>query len=229
MTSEHGQPTLQALVFDAYGTIFDVNAVADECETIYPGHGQALTRLWRAKQLEYSWLLSLMGRYEDFWQVTERALAYSCRALLLPDEPIARSPLMDAYLRLPVFSDVPEALDSLSGYRLAILSNGSPEMLSAVVARNRLTEAFAYVISVDEVGIYKPSARVYELAARKLEVDAESIGFVSANAFDVAGAKSFGLWTCWVNRTEATFDELDLPPDLIVGDLAELSGVLKRQ
>ncbi len=217
-----------ALAFDAYGTLFDVHSVISTCNQVFPEKGPALSQLWRAKQLEYTWLRSLMGRYEDFWQVTESALVFACRSLNLSCPPATRQKLMDAYLHLDAYPEVPLALRSLSTYKLAILSNGSPRMLAAVVESTGLGGVFSDVISVDEVKIYKPSPRVYELAPRHLKVPQDVIGFISSNFWDIAGAKSFGLWTCWINRFKAPADELGFRPDAIIGSLAELSAALRK-
>jgi 2-haloacid dehalogenase len=214
--------TIQALAFDAYGTLFDVHSVISTCNQVFPDKGPALSQLWRAKQLEYTWLRSLMGRYEDFWQVTESALAFACRSLKLDCPPAIRQRLMDAYLHLDPFPEVRQALQSLSRYKLAILSNGSPHMLAAVVESTDLKGVFADVISVDEVKIFKPSPRVYELASPHLKVSQDAIGFISSNFWDIAGAKSFGLWTCWINRAKAPEEELGFRPDANISSLAEL-------
>jgi 2-haloacid dehalogenase len=204
---------LEAIVFDAYGTLFDVHAVSERAERAFPGQGKALSQLWRAKQLEYTWLRSLFGEYRDFWQVTQEALSFACQAMGLecPDE--LQRQLMDEYLHLAVFPEVEQALDSLSSKTLAILSNGSPDMLSKVVANAGLSGRFAQVISVDEVRIYKPSPRVYELAPVKLGIPKEKTGFVTSNYFDVAGAKTYGFYVYWVNRSGAPADVLGVRPD----------------
>jgi len=220
-------PSLQALAFDAYGTLFDVHSVIATCNDLFPERGSALSQLWRAKQLEYTWLRSLMGRYEDFWQVTESALVFACRSLNLGCPPATLERLMDAYLHLDLFPEVRQALQSLARYRLAILSNGSPCMLAAVVENAALKDVFADVISVDEVKIFKPSPRVYELASRHLNAPQNAIGFVSSNFWDIAGAKSFGLWTCWINRFKGSEEELGFRPDAIIGSLAELECALR--
>ena len=218
---------IKALVFDAYGTLFDVHSVISICNQKFPGQGPALSQTWRSKQLEYTWLRSLMGRYEDFWRVTESALVFACKSLNLPCPPETRAELMEAYLHLQPYPEVPQALKALSGYTRAILSNGSPRMLQAAVESAGLHGIFSHGISVDEVKIYKPSPRVYQLASQKLGVAATAIGFVSSNCWDIIGAKSFGLWTCWVNRGRAPQDELGFAPDAVAGSLADLAGALK--
>ncbi len=218
---------IKALVFDAYGTLFDVHSVISTCNQNFPDQGAALSQRWRAKQLEYTWLRSLMGRYEDFWQVTESALVFACKSLNVSCPPATRTQLMEAYLHLDPYTEVREALRALSNYPLAILSNGSPRMLHAVVKSAGLEGVFSHVISVDEVKIYKPSPRVYQLASQKMSAAETSIGFVSSNSWDVIGAKAFGFWTCWVNRFAAPGDELGVTPDVTVKTLADLVDVLK--
>ena len=218
---------IKALVFDAYGTLFDVHSVISVCQQLFPGQGTALSQMWRAKQLEYTWLLSLMGRYQDFWKVTESALVFACKVLGLPCDPSTRDRLMDAYLRLDPYPEVPAALNALSHYPLAILSNGSPRMLKAAVENAGLQGLFAQVISVHEVKIYKPSPRVYQLAPKRLGVGPEAIGFVSSNSFDVIGAKAFGFWVCWVNRADIAGDELGVTPDVTVARLTDLASIVR--
>jgi 2-haloacid dehalogenase len=219
---------VKALVFDAYGTLFDVHSVIALCNEMFPEQGPALSQLWRAKQLEYTWLLSLMGRYEDFWEVTAKALRFACRALKLPLEVDRQARLMEAYLHLDTYPEVRQSLAALADYPLAILSNGAPEMLAAVVANAGLQETFAHVISVDEVQIYKPNPQVYQLAVEKLGLEADSIGFVSSNSFDIIGATAFGFCTYWVNRAINPLDELGFIPDMIIGKLTDLPDSLKQ-
>src|SRR5208283_2444542 len=162
---------MKALVFDAYGTLFDVQSVIQACESEFPGQGAALSRDWRAKQLEYTWLRSLMARYEDFWRVTEAALEFSCRARKLSLAPEAKARLMEEYLRLAPFPEVRETLAALASHKLLILSNGSTRMLSAVVENAGLTGVFAHVLSVHAVKIYKPSPAAYQLAATRTKLE----------------------------------------------------------
>ena len=220
-------PALRALVFDAYGTIFDVYSVAATVETLFPTHGAALSSLWRTKQLEYSWLRSLMDRYQDFWHVTEDALRYACTALNMRVDEVAIEQLMRSYLHLSTYPDVPAALGVLSAsYQSAILSNGSPTMLQSVVANNNLTHHFAHILSVDEIGIYKPDALVYDLAASRLDLAPAEIGFVSSNGWDVAGAATYGFRAYWINRTGAPFDRLGVQPAAIINSLGDLVPLL---
>ena len=217
---------IDALVFDAYGTLFDVHSVVAACDRRFPGRGRELSQAWRAKQLEYTWLRSLMGRYRDFWGVTGDALGWACRSLGLDCPDAVRRELLDAYLRLDLFPEVRGALAALGGRPLAILSNGSPEMLGAVVRHAGLERTFAAVLSVDAVGTYKPHPSVYELAPAHLAVARERIGFVSSNGWDVAGAATFGLVPFWVNRAGAPAEELGQPEARVVRGLDELSSRL---
>jgi len=215
-----------ALVFDAYGTLFDVHSVVALCDELWPGRGAQVSQLWRTKQLEYTWLRSLMGRYEDFAHVTAAGLDYACAVLGLPCDDARRRRLMRAYLHLATFPEVKDALARLHGVKLAILSNGAPAMLEDLVANAGLAAAIPHVLSVDEVGIYKPSPRVYQLAVDRLGVPAGAIGFVSSNGWDAAGAKAFGFRTFWVNRAGLPVDALGAAPDRVIGSLAELPALV---
>ncbi|MBE7549969.1 MAG: haloacid dehalogenase type II [Anaerolineales bacterium] len=221
-------PTIKAMVFDAYGTLFDVHSVIALCNELFPEQGPALSHMWRAKQLEYTWLLSLMGRYEDFWHITEKALRFACRALKLPYDEAQQAQLLEAYLHLEPYPEVQQALTGLTGYPLAILSNGSPAMLEPLVSNAGLQGTFAHVISVDELKIYKPSPQVYRLAVDKLGLEAQAIGFVSSNSFDIIGATAFGFRTFWVNRAASPLDELGVVPTTTIGKLTDLVEVLNR-
>jgi 2-haloacid dehalogenase len=222
---------LRALVFDAYGTLFDVHSVIALCEELWPGKGDSISRLWRAKQLEYTWQRSLMRRYEDFTRVTEAGLRYACAALGVELNDERRGRLKDAYLRLSPFPEVSEALATLKQkkLRLAILSNGSPAMLRPLVKNAGLREAFHAVVSVDELKVYKPAPAVYRLAVEKLHVPKQAIGFVSSNCWDACGAKAFGFTTFWINRGGAPPDDLGAVPDHIVTSLAELPALVARE
>jgi len=217
--------TPKAFIFDAYGTLFDVHSVVEAGRAL-TRDPQALSLLWRQKQLEYTWLRTLMGRYEDFWAVTEAALRFALGRLGIAagDEAVAR--LMDAYLSLATFPDVAGALAGLAGTPLGILSNGSPRMLDAAVRSSGLAGTFRHVLSVDAVRAYKPSPTVYELGPRAFGVPAGDILFVSSNAWDVAGAKAFGYRTCWCNRLAAPMDRLGVSPDFEVRTLDEIPGKL---
>ncbi len=220
---------LRALVFDAYGTLFDVHSVVDLCNELWPGEGNTLSQLWRAKQLEYTWQRSMMRRYEDFWRVTEAALRYACDALGLELNAERLRRLMQAYLSLAAFPEVASALAELKTMklRLAILSNGSPEMLRPLVAGTGLRGLVRTVISVDDRRIYKPSPAVYRLAADRLRTPRRAIGFVSSNCWDACGAKSFGFRVFWINRTGAPVDRLGAEPDHAITSLAELPALLR--
>ena len=221
---------LDALVFDAYGTLFNVHSVIAVCEELFPGKGQALSQLWRSKQLEYSWLRSLTGRYVDFDQVTADALRHACHALGLAYAEPVREELNRAYRTLQPFEDAPAALRALDAMtprpRLAILSNGAPDMLNAVVEHNHLDSMLDEVLSVDAVGIYKPDPRVYQLAADRLRIAAGRMGFVSSNGWDAAGAKAFGFTVFWVNRANGPLEELGVAPDHVLTSLSELPDLL---
>jgi 2-haloacid dehalogenase len=222
--------SLRALVFDAYGTLFDVHSVVALCEQLWPGKGAALSQLWRAKQLEYTWQRSLMRRYEDFGRITEASLRYACAALGLPVDEGRRRGLMDAYLKLSTFPEVHDALAALkaSRLRLAILSNGSPAMLRPLVANAGLESFIRTVISVDPRKIYKPAPAVYRLAVERLRAPKTAIGFVSSNCWDACGAKSFGFRTFWINRAAAPVEELGAAPDYVIKSLDELPDLLGR-
>jgi 2-haloacid dehalogenase len=212
----------KALVFDAYGTLFDVGSVSETAERLFPRRGLEVSAGWRTKQLEYTWLRSLMNRYEDFWKITEDALIASCNAMKLILDAKDRRELMEAYLKLPLFPEAKRALEGLSGMPLAILSNGNPTMLAKMVRNAGVEGMFRHVISVDEVKTYKPSAAAYELAVRKMGAEKDEIGFVSSNFFDVAGAKVFGFRTYWVNRFGGTADELGVSADRVLSSLNDL-------
>ena len=216
---------VDGLLFDAYGTLFDVHSVVEAGRAITTDPA-ALSALWRQKQLEYTWLRGLMGRYEDFWAVTDASLTYACRRLGLAVGPAERQRLLDAYLTLAPFHEVPATLDRLRGIPCAILSNGAPRMLEAVVAHNGLGPYLRAVISVDEVRSFKPDPAVYALGPARLGLPRDRIGFVSSNGWDVAGAKAFGFQVVWVNRQAAPFDELGVAPDLELRDLADLASAL---
>jgi 2-haloacid dehalogenase len=217
---------IDALVFDAYGTLFDVHSVVVRCEEIWPGKGRALSPLWRAKQLEYTWLRSLMGRYTDFETVTRDALRHTCEALELKCTDADVAALMDAYRHLNPYPEVGDFLRTLAGRRRSILSNGSPRMLDAVVANSGLAGEFDMVLSVDTIGIYKPDPRVYQLAVDRLGVAPSRIGFVSSNCWDACGAQSFGFSAFWINRGGAPMDALGANPARTLGALNELSAWL---
>jgi 2-haloacid dehalogenase len=212
---------VRGYVFDAYGTLFDVNAVVEAGRAL-TSDPLALSLAWRQKQLEYTWLRSLMGRYEDFWKVTEDALRWAIARLdLTAAEPDLRR-LMDAYLSLACFPEVPATLASLAGRPRVILSNGAPTMLAAAVSSSGLAPHLDHVLSVDAVKTYKPSPRVYALAPQALQIEARDLLFVSSNAWDVAGAKSFGYQVAWCNRTSAPEEYLGVKADYVIRSLTDL-------
>jgi 2-haloacid dehalogenase len=212
---------IRGYVFDAYGTLFDVHSVVEAGRALTTDP-LALSALWRQKQLEYTWLRSLMGRYEDFWAITDAALRYSARRLGLTasDADVAR--LMDAYLHLACFPDVPQALARVAGRPRAILSNGTPRMLAAAVASSGLVGTLEHVISVDRVKVYKPAPAVYALGPAVLGLSVEDLLFVSSNGWDVAGAKAFGYRVAWCNRTDAPEEKLGVRADYVVTNLLDL-------
>ncbi|HXU89497.1 MAG TPA: haloacid dehalogenase type II [Methylomirabilota bacterium] len=212
--------TIRGYVFDAYGTLFDVHSVVEAGAAI-TADPAALSVLWRQKQLEYTWLRSLMGRYEDFWAVTEAALRHAVRRLDLAASEAQLRTLMDSYLHLACFPDVRDALARLLHPR-AILSNGAPRMLEAVVQSSGLAGELDHVISVDRVRIYKPAPAVYALGPEVLGIAAGELLFVSSNAWDVAGAKAFGYQVAWCNRLGAPEEELGVRADYMIRTLREL-------
>ena len=211
---------IEALVFDAYGTLFDVHSVVRRCEGLWPGKGAQLSQLWRAKQLEYTWQRSLMQRYAPFSTVTRAALAYACEALGLELTAERIDALMGEYLVLSMYPDVPKAIRQFA-CRKAILTNGSPDMIEPLVAHSGLK--FDAVLSVDKLKIYKPAPEVYGLAVKKLKIPKEKIGFVSSNCWDALGAKSFGFTVYWINRLGAPVDRLGFTPDKTIKSLLDLA------
>ncbi|HET7729484.1 MAG TPA: haloacid dehalogenase type II [Usitatibacter sp.] len=216
-------------MFDAYGTLFDVHSVTRLAESLFPGKGAALSAAWRAKQLEYTWLRSLMGGYEDFSRVTASALDWAIESLALEADERARRALVDEYRRLATFDEVPAALERLARDRpLAILSNGHPEMLEAVVDHNGLRERFrGGILSVHAAKIFKPAPAVYRIAEDRLGVPRAMMGFVSSNGWDAAGAKAFGFRAFWINRSGAPVERLGVRPDAVLRALDELPAALQ--
>jgi 2-haloacid dehalogenase len=214
---------IRACVFDAYGTLFDVHSAVGRLRPRIGASADELSQLWRTKQLEYSWLRALMGRHADFWQVTGDALDFALDRLGIEPEPV-RAPLMEAYLQLSAYPEVPDVLARLSaaGLKLAILSNGEPKMLDAAVGNAGLGDLLDAVLSVEEVGVFKPDPRVYQLAVDRLAVRADQISFQSSNAWDVNGAGCFGLRPVWINRFGAPAERL---PGSAEHELKDLSGL----
>lgn len=218
--------TPRAFLFDAYGTLFDVHSVVAEGAGELQGDLTALSVVWRQKQLEFTWLRSLMGRYEDFWEVTRASLYAAVRHVKIEATDSQLDRLMQAYLRPAAFPDTRLILDATNGAPRAILSNGSPAMLESAVRHNRMEADFADLISVDRVQIYKPSPRAYALGTQSLRMPAGDILFVSSNSWDAAGAKAFGYSVCWCNRAGAELEHLGFAPDLVVSRLDEIVGVV---
>jgi len=194
---------IKAVVFDAYGTLYDVQSVASVTDQAFPGYGEFITQLWRIKQLEYTWLRSLMGRYKDFWEITQDSLTYTIDCLGLNHDDKIFDQIMDKYYHLDLYPEARQALTALGDYKLAILSNGSPAMLNALVHNSGLEKVLDATISVDAVKIFKPSAQAYGLIETALGVSPQDVLFVSSNAFDVCGAKNFGLNVAWIERISA--------------------------
>ena len=192
--------TINAVVFDAYGTLYDIQSVAEITEDAFPGYGEIITQVWRIKQLEYTWLRSLMRRYQDFAAITHDSLAYTLRILGLAYENDAFERVIAKYLQLDLYPDATAALTALKPRKLAILSNGSPDTLNALVRNSGLDTLLDATISVDAKKIFKPSPEAYELIGEVLGTAPHEVLFVSSNPWDVAGAKSFGLNVAWIER-----------------------------
>jgi 2-haloacid dehalogenase len=241
---------IKAVVFDAYGTLFDIQSVAAVTEQAFPGYGEIVTQVWRIKQLEYTWLRSLMRRYEDFAVVTRDSLAYTLRTLGLKSDAHMFERIMDKYLHLDPYPDALATLAALRGRKLAILSNGSPDMLNALVRNRGLDRLLDATISVDAKKIFKPSPDAYSLIESTLGVAPTDVLFVSSNPWDACGAKAFGLNVAWIERVtpkamalacvendlvapltlfkaiRMQMDELGLAPDFRIRALAELPGLV---
>ena len=231
-----GQPEgrlhgIEAFAFDAYGTLFDVFSVTALCEDLFPGDGAALAQVWRAKQLQYSLLRSLMGRHRDFWLVTQDALVYASKRLGLDLSLARRDRLMEAYLTLAAFPDVRPGLEALKtqGMKLAILSNGEQRMLEAAARGAGIDTLLDAIISVEDVKIFKVSPRVYQLGLERLQVGRTALGFVSSNSWDINGAASAGLTTFWIQRTAGEpAEELGFAADRVVAAITDLAPLLGR-
>ena len=213
--------TIKAVVFDAYGTLYDIQSVAAITDEAYPGYGEIITQIWRIKQLEYTWLRSLMGRYEDFSIVTRESLAYTLRCLGLNNDARVFERIMDKYVHLDLYPDVAATLAALKGRKLAILSNGSTEMLKALVRNSDLDRLLDATISVDSKKIFKPAPEAYTLIESTLGVSPADVLFVSSNPWDACGAKAFGLKVAWIERVTAeamasAFIKNDLVPPLVM-------------
>lgn len=220
---------IRACVFDAYGTLFDVSSVARGAQDALGERWQALSDLWRTKQLQYTWLRGLGGHHADFWQVTGDALDFAMSTLGIKDEEL-RARLMDLYLRIAAYPEVPAMLAELKsrGIKLAILSNGTPQMLAAAVANSGIADYFDAVLSVEEVGVFKPHPSVYGMAPKRLDVSKEQICFLSSNGWDAFAAKAFGFRVLWCNRFGQMPERIPGTPDGEITDLSQLSARLAR-
>jgi 2-haloacid dehalogenase len=220
-------PGIRACVFDAYGTLFDYASAAARVRDVLGGDWERLAALWRDKQLQYTWLRAAQGRHADFWHVTGDALDFALETLGIDDGALRRR-LMDLYLRLETFPEVPEALTRLkaAGMKAAILSNGSPQMLQAAVDNARIGGLLDHVLSVEEVGVFKPDAKVYQLAVERLGLKPEAISFQSSNAWDAHAASAFGMRVVWCNRYGQRRERLPGAPDREVRTLADLPAIV---
>ncbi len=218
---------VRACVFDAYGTLFDFNSAARHAQDTLGPQWSALSEAWRAKQLQYTWLRSLMGRHADFWQVTGDALDWAMASLHIDDRAL-RERLMSLYLSLDAYPEVGDMLAALrsAGRKTAILSNGAPPMLASAVGNAHLENALDAVLSVEEVGVFKPDPRVYALAASRFGLQPGEICFVSSNAWDAYAAKAFGMRVVWCNRFDQAPERLPDPPDAQIKRLSELPAIV---
>lgn len=218
---------IEACVFDAYGTLFDFAAATQRCKVELGPHADRLTALWRDKQLQYSWLRAAQGRHADFWQVTGDALDFSLETLGV-NRPTLRAKLMELYLTLDAFSEVPTVLRQLktAGFRTAILSNGSPRMLESAVKGAGLDGLLDAILSVEEVGVYKPHPKVYQYAVDRLGVPVRAIAFTSSNAWDAYAASAFGMQVVWCNRYNQSAERLPGAPDRDIGSLEQLPALV---
>ena len=218
---------IRACVFDAYGTLFDYASAAARCGDVLGNKLAGLNALWREKQLQYTWLRALQGRHADFWQVTGDALDFAMATLGLTGSAL-RERLMNLYLTLDVFPEVPETLQRLktAGFKTAVLSNGTTDMLQSAIANAGIGHLIDLVLSVEEVGVYKPHARVYQLAVGRLGVEREAISFQSSNSWDAYAASAFGMRVVWCNRYGQRPERLPGKPDREVRSLADLPALL---
>ena len=213
---------IKAIIFDAYGTLFDVNSAAEKCKDKIGEKWERFANFWRTTQLEYTWLRSLMERHKDFWQVTEDSLDKSMKAFDI--DPSMRNELLNLYKVLSPFEEVPETLRTLKEkkFKLAILSNGTRSLLDELVKSNNLDNLFDDIFSVEQVGVYKPSSRVYDMPIKKYNISKSEVAFLSANTWDVSGGGNYGYQSIWVNRNNNIFDNLDFKPKYQITDLNKL-------
>jgi len=223
------RPVFKAIAFDAF-TIFDSRPITSLAEELFPNQGNALTNLWRTRQFEYTWLRTLYGRYTDFWQVTQDALEFAAKMLKLELTAGKRQQLMNSYLQLKPFPDVPQALQAFkgAGLRLAFLANLTPHMLEAATESSKLEGIFEYNLSTDAVKVYKPDARAYQMAIDAFNLRREEILFAAFGGWDAAGAKNFGYTTFWVNRLNLPMEQLDIAPDGVGATLTALVDFVRN-
>ena len=216
----------KAIVFDAYGTLFDVNSAAEKCKNKIGSKWENFANYWRTTQLEYTWLRSLMKRHKDFWQITEDSLDKSMKAFNI--DPSMRDELLNLYKVLSPFKEVPKVLKELKEkkFRLAILSNGTPSLLNELVKSNKLNNIFDDLFSIEQVGIYKPDSKVYDMPIKKYKIEKNEVAFLSANTWDVSGGGNYGFNSIWVNRNKNIFDNLDYKPNTEIKDLSELLSLI---
>lgn len=219
---------IKACVFDAYGTLFDVHAAAAACRDMLGDKADRLSAIWRQKQLEYTWLRSLMGAYEDFWRLTQDGLDYAMETVEI-DDPHIRETLLGLYWELSAYEEVPTVLSQLQqmGLKTVILSNGSPDMLNAAVKSAGISDFLDGIHSVSDVGIFKPDPRVYQMTVDKLNIAPSEICFMSSNAWDAAGAAYFGYQVVWINRFGQTAERLPGKPQAVLSSLHDLPALLK--
>ena len=217
---------IKAIIFDAYGTLFDVNSAAEKCKDKIGDKWEPFANFWRTTQLEYTWLRSLMKRHKDFWQITEESLDKSMMAFNI--DPKMKNELLNLYKVLSPFQEVPETLKSLKekNFKLAILSNGTPSLLNDLVKSNNLNNLFDDLFSIEEVKIYKPHPKVYDLPIEKYKIKKNEVAFLSANTWDVSGAGNYGYQSIWVNRNNNIFDNLDYKPNNQIKNLSELINLI---
>jgi 2-haloacid dehalogenase len=213
---------IKAIIFDAYGTLFDVNSAAEKSKDKIGDKWEGFANYWRTTQLEYTWLRSLMDRHKDFWQVTEDSLDKSMNKFKI--DPTMKNELLDLYKTLSPFPEVPEVLNLLKEkkYKLGILSNGTPSLLSKLVKSNNLDNIFDDIFSIEEVGVYKPDSKVYDMPIKKYKIQKKEVAFLSANTWDVSGGGNYGYNSIWVNRNNNIFDNLDYKPKLEIKNLKNL-------
>ena len=218
---------IKAIIFDAYGTLFDVNSAAEKCKDKIGAKWEGFSNFWRTTQLEYTWLRSLMGRHKDFWQITEDSLDKSMKTFNI--DASMKNELLNLYKVLSPFKEVPETLKKLKekNFKLAILSNGTPSLLAQLVKSNNIDNLFDDLFSIEEVGIYKPDSKVYDLPIKKYKIKSNEVAFLSANTWDVSGGGNYGFNSSWVNRNNSIFDNLDYKPRNEIKNLNELTKLIK--